>query len=233
MTSGLADTRFAGARMPGALSLPRLGASVPRKIVPGRLGAANAAITRFLLDAKAFGEADVPASFDDSLRACEQALSRWIARQIGPLRCLRPAFHMQVLDGQGNTIDLYRGGDRGALPSYGGIEISWGEAGVHEWPVGQRLQELEDACPGLGATVLHVLHRQSLHCLSAVHARRSLRRGVLGLLVRRGGRGYGAGHAVRRGRGRARGRSCRDGDPRSARRCLPRLVKEVAGATSS
>ena len=38
--------------MPGALSLPRLGASVPRKIVPGRLGAANAAITRFLLDAK-------------------------------------------------------------------------------------------------------------------------------------------------------------------------------------
>ena len=119
-------------RSQGALALPRLGASVPRKIVPGRLGEANAAITRFLLDAKAFGEADVPASFDDSLRACEQALSRWIARQIGPLRCLRPAFHMQVLDGQGNTIDLYRGGDRGALPSYGGIEISWGEAGVHE-----------------------------------------------------------------------------------------------------
>lgn len=63
-------------RSQGALALPRLGASVPRKIVPGRLGEANAAITRFLLDAKAFGEADVPASFDDSLRACEQALSR-------------------------------------------------------------------------------------------------------------------------------------------------------------
>jgi PRTRC genetic system protein F len=145
------------------LALPRPGASVLRKIVPGRLGAANAAITRFLLDARAFGEADVPASFDDSMRACEQALSRWIARQIGPLRCLRPSFHLQVLDDHGNYIDLHRGGDRGQLPTYGGVEISWCEAGVQEWPVGQRLQELEDACPGVGATVLHVLRRQSLH----------------------------------------------------------------------
>lgn len=146
-----------------ALALPRLGASVPRKIVPGRLGAANAAITRFLLDAKAFGEADVPATFDDSMRACEQALSRWIARQIGPLRCLRPTFHMQVLDHHGNSIDLYRGGGRKEFPSYGGVEISWCEAGVQEWPVGRRLQELEALCPRLGATVLHVLHRQSVH----------------------------------------------------------------------
>lgn len=144
------------------LALPRLGASVPRKIVPGRLGVANAAITRFLLDAKAFDEADVPASFDDSMRACEQALSRWIARQIGTLRCLRPSFHMQMLDSHGSYIDLHRGGDR-ELPTYGGVEISWCEACVQEWPVGQRLQELEDACPGLGATVLHVLRRQSLH----------------------------------------------------------------------
>lgn len=144
------------------LALPRLGLSVPRKLVPGRLGAANAAITRFLLDAQAFGEADVPAAFDDSMRACEQALSRWIARQIGPLSCLRPSFHMQVLDSRGNYIDLHRGSDRGELPSYGAVEISWCEAGVQEWPIGERLQALETACAGLGATVLHVLHRQSL-----------------------------------------------------------------------
>lgn len=144
------------------LALPRLGAFVPRKLVPGRLGAANAAITRFLLDARAFGEADVPTSFDDSMRACEQALSRWIARQIGPLRCLRPTFHMQVLDGNGNYIDLHRGGAHGDFPTYGGVEISWCEGGVHEWPVGQRLLALEAACVGLGATVLHVLYRQSL-----------------------------------------------------------------------
>lgn len=145
------------------LVLPRLGVAVPRKIVPGRLGAANAAITRFLLDAQAFGEADVPTAFDDSMRACEQALSRWISRQIGPLRCLLPSFHMQVLDSHGNYIDLHRGGDRGELPSYGGVEISWSETSVQEWPVGERLQSLEAVRPGLGATVLHVLHRQSLH----------------------------------------------------------------------
>lgn len=136
---------------------------MPRKVVPGRLGAANAAITRFLLDAKAFAEADVPNAFDDSMRACEQALSRWIARQIGPLRCLRPSFHMQVLDSHGNYIDGHRSGDRGELPEYGGVEISWSEAGVQEWPVGEKLQALEAVCSGLGATVLHVLHRQSLH----------------------------------------------------------------------
>lgn len=147
----------------GALPLPRLAATVPRKLVPGRLGAANAAISRFLLDAKAFRDTDLPTSFDDSLRACEQALCKWVAREVGPLRCLRPAFHMQVLDSVGNYIDLHRNGNGRELTSYAAVEISWSEASVQEWPVGQRLEELEAACPGLGATVLQVLHRQSLH----------------------------------------------------------------------
>lgn len=147
----------------GALPLPRLTAAVPRKLVPGRLGAANAAISHFLLDAKAFRDADLPASFDDSLRACEQALRKWVAREIGPLCCLRPAFHMQVLDSAGNYIDLHRNRKGRELPAYAAVEISWSEASVQEWPVGARLDELEVACPGLGATVLHVLHRQSLH----------------------------------------------------------------------
>lgn len=145
-----------------ALTLPRLAESVPRKIVPGGLGAANASISRFLLDAKAFRDADLPESFDDSMRACEQALANWVAREIGPLRCLRPSFHMQVLNGQGNTIDRYREAKGREPVEYGGVEISWCEASVQEWPVGRRLEELQTALPGLGATVLHVLHRQSL-----------------------------------------------------------------------
>lgn len=145
-----------------ALTLPRLAESVPRKIVPGRLGAANASISRFLLDAKAFRDADLPESFDDSMRACEQALAKWVAREIGPLRCLRPSFHMQVLNGQGNTIDRYREANGREPAGYSGVEISWCEASVQEWPVGRRLEELETAFTGLGATVLHVLHRQSL-----------------------------------------------------------------------
>ncbi len=148
--------------MPGALSLPRLGASVPRKIVPGRLGAANATITRFLLDAKAFRGSDLPEACDDSMRACERALANWIARQMGPLRCLRPAFRMQVLDSFGHTIDRCLQGSDRELPPYAAVEVSWSEGGVQEWPVGRRLEELEVACPGVGATVLHVLHRQAL-----------------------------------------------------------------------
>jgi PRTRC genetic system protein F len=135
---------------------------VPRRVVPGRLGRANAAISRFLLDARAFSEADVPPVFDDSMRACEQALSRWIARQIGPLRCLQPRFEMRVLDSDGNPIDRLHNGNRAETSAYRGVDISWSEAGVREWPIGSRLQELESLCPRLGATVLHVLHRQSL-----------------------------------------------------------------------
>jgi PRTRC genetic system protein F len=145
-----------------ALALPRLAESVPRKIVPGRLGAANASISRFLLDARAFRDSDLPESFDDSMRACEQALAKWIAREIGPLRCLRPSFHMQVLNGLGNYVDPHHKVIGREPSGYGGVEISWCEASVQEWPVGRRLDELESALPGLGATVLHVLHRQSL-----------------------------------------------------------------------
>jgi len=145
-----------------ALALPRLAEGVPRKIVPGQLGAANAAISQFLLDAKAFRDSDLPDSFDDSMRACEQALGRWVAREIGPLSCLRPTFHMQVLDVTGGYIDHLHQGTSREPRRYGGVEVSWCEAGVQEWPVGQRLEELEAACPGLGATVLHVLRRQSM-----------------------------------------------------------------------
>lgn len=161
MQAGGGLGHLAGGRV--ALALPRFAVGVPRKIVPGQLGAANAAISHFLLDAKAFRDSDLPESFDDSMRACEQALGKWVAREIGPLHCLRPTFHMQVLDGSGGYIgDLHEAAGREPR-RYGGVEISWCEAGVQEWPVGQRLEELEAVCPGLGATVLHVLHDQSLH----------------------------------------------------------------------
>lgn len=144
------------------LTLPRLAESVPRKIVPGRLGAANASISHFLLDARAFRDTDLPESFDDSMRACEQALAKWVAREIGPLRCLRPSFHMQVLNGLGNYVDQHHEANGREPLGYGGVEISWCEASVQEWPVGQCLEELEATLAGLGATVLNVLHRQSL-----------------------------------------------------------------------
>jgi PRTRC genetic system protein F len=143
------------------LTLPRLSGTVPRAVVPRLLASSNAAISRFLIDARVFGEGDVPASWDDSLRACEQALAARIRREMGPLHCLNPGFGMHVLDVNGNHIHGYGRGHPADKPrAYAKVEVDWGELDEHEWPIGQRLQALEDALPGLGRTVLRVLRAQ-------------------------------------------------------------------------
>lgn len=150
----------AGRPLP-ALRLPRLSPVIPRTVVPGRLAAANAAVARFLIDAKAFDEGDVPSTWDDSLRACEQALASRIRREIGPLRCLRPGFGMHLLDADGYTIGTYAMNPRQAeAREYRQVELYWGELDEHEWPVGPGLEALDAALPGLGATVLQVLRER-------------------------------------------------------------------------
>jgi PRTRC genetic system protein F len=130
-------------------------------VVPGLLASANAAVSRFLIDAAVFGEADVPASCDDSLRACELALAACIRRALGPLYCLRPGFAMHVLDAEGLTIGSHSTGRADDAPrSYRAVEICWGETNEQEWPIGQALQALEAALPGLGRTILQVLRER-------------------------------------------------------------------------
>lgn len=142
-----------------ALTLPRLSPCVPRTIVPVRLAVANAKLSRFLLDAGVFDNDDVPDVLDDSLRACEQAFSRWFQRRIGPLHCLRTGFGLHLTDAQGNHIS--GPGRDGRVPAYGGVELYWAEIRECEWPVGDRLLALEQAVPGLGMAVLQVLRQQS------------------------------------------------------------------------
>ncbi|PND30196.1 PRTRC system protein F [Achromobacter pulmonis] len=140
------------------LTLPRLSGAVPRTVVPGVLAAANTRIARFLIDADVFGAADIPESWDDSLRACEQAIAACIRREIGPLHCLRPGFGMHVLDADGFPIGGYSVGRASDKPRvYTAVEVYWGETSEQAWPVGQRLQALEAALPGLGRTVLQAL----------------------------------------------------------------------------
>lgn len=148
--------------VPTALPLPRLLPEVPRAVVPGRLAAANAAVARFLIDAEAFGDGDVPAAWDDALRACEQALAASIRRDIGPLHCLRPGFGMHLLDADGNPIGSYAMNRSAAeAREYRQAELYWAELNEHEWPIGRGLEALDAALPGLGATVLQVLRARS------------------------------------------------------------------------
>ncbi|MFT4192097.1 MAG: PRTRC system protein F [Comamonas sp.] len=142
------------------LVLPRLSGAVPRTVVPGVLAAANARIARFLIEADVFGDADIPESWDDALRACEQAMAASIRREIGPLHCLRPGFGMDILDAEGNPIGGYGVGRSCEKPrACAAIEVYWCETGEQEWPVGAGLHALETALPGLGRTVLQVLRQ--------------------------------------------------------------------------
>jgi len=143
-----------------ALALPRIGAQVPRSIVPGPLLAANATVSRFLIEAEAFEETDIPAFWSDSLSACQQALDHWIKRQIGPLHCLNPRFGLHLLSRDGDYHSTF-----GSQPKrhfdVEAVEASWGEYHEQEWAVGEGLAALSRCVPGLGHVVLHVLRRQS------------------------------------------------------------------------
>jgi PRTRC genetic system protein F len=121
-----------------ALVIPRIGAQVPCSVTPTSLTANNAALSRFLIEAEAFTEADIPAAWDDSLSACQQALDAWLKREIGPLHCLAPGFYLRAC-------------------AYERVEIVWSETDVQEWPVGKGLERLNACLPGLGTVVFHIL----------------------------------------------------------------------------
>jgi len=143
-----------------ALALPRIGLQVPRSIAPGALLAANATVSRFLIEAEAFDEDDIPVAWSDSLDACRQALDGWLKRQIGALHCLKPRFALHMVSRDGDYYRYY-----GSQPpkdfDFGAVEASWCEYHEQEWPVGPGLEALSARVPGLGSVVLHVLGRQS------------------------------------------------------------------------
>ena len=86
------------------LALPGLGAEVPLTVASNSQARANAALCRFLIEAGAVREGDLPESESDPLQACERAIDAWVKRQVGPLQCLEPRFAVSVLDD--NTTSL-------------------------------------------------------------------------------------------------------------------------------
>jgi PRTRC genetic system protein F len=143
--------------MNGIMTLPRLAASIPRTLIPAPLAQANAAVSRFLIEAGAIREGDIPAAWDDTLQVCERALDAWVKRELGPLHCLSPCFAMVAIDECGG----YPTARPGVPLRYSAIDLYWHEAREHEWPIGQGLEALDRECPGVGAVVLKVLSDQS------------------------------------------------------------------------
>lgn len=138
-------------------ALPRLGARVPHELTPRRLAAANASVARFLLQARAVSERDIPATWNDELLVCEGALDAWVKREIGALHCLAPQFVLRPVRGSARDPR----GTPTQKVEYSQIQITWFQQDEQQWSVGHGLERLEQALPSLGATTLHLLDEHS------------------------------------------------------------------------
>lgn len=140
-----------------ALPLSRLAKAIPLSVVPSQLAAANAAVARFLIQAGAVREGDIPQTWDDALRVCERALDAWVNRELGMLRCFRPYFSLTAVDDAGG----YQPAMRKDPVRYHKVDICWGECREQQWVVGDTLAALERQQAGFGAAVLDVLREKS------------------------------------------------------------------------
>ena len=137
------------------LAQPSLKSGVPLSVASTTQASANAALCRFLINAGAVRENDLPDGEADPLKACQHAIDAWIKRQIGPLHCLQPRFAINVLDEHGH----HPATREGRQAPYAQLDVYWCEYSEAEWPVGRSLEALNEAMPHLGATVLQVLRR--------------------------------------------------------------------------
>lgn len=139
-----------------AYRLPRIPAQVPRVVVPTDRTRANAGLARFLVEAGALAEADIPTAWSDVLEVCARALDAWVKRQIGPLHCLSPVFLLLANEERNFPPRQCR------PTTYASASLCWAEREERQWVVGPGLDALERACAGLGAAVLDVLERAHL-----------------------------------------------------------------------
>lgn len=131
-----------------ALALPRLDGRIPRSVLPEQTIRKNSLLSRFLAEAQAFSEDDLPETWENSLAACQVALDRWIKREVGPLHCLQPEFVVRVPC-------------QNQYPQDRTVYIRWHEGGMRQWAIGTGLQKLHSQVPGLGRAVLQTLRHQS------------------------------------------------------------------------
>lgn len=143
-----------------AICLPRVSEAIPLSIVPGKLAAANATIARFLLQAGAIREGDIPPIWDDAIAVCERALDAWVKRELGSLHCVQPCFRLTASDGVDGSCVYPPSPPKGPL-CYRKVEVCWFESSEQQWAVGTGLEALERTHIGLGQAVLAVLSDRS------------------------------------------------------------------------
>lgn len=137
--------------------LPRIPEHIPQVVLPADRARANAGLARFLVEAGALAEADIPEAWSDVLEVCGRALDAWVKRQIGPLHCLSPVFVLMANDGTESFSP-----QRLEQADYASATLCWVEREERQWVVGPGLEALERACAGLGAAVLNVLEHTHL-----------------------------------------------------------------------
>ncbi len=65
------------------MRLPCMASAIPLSIAPRELAAANASVARFLIQAGAVREGDIPEAWADAMEVCERALDAWVKRELG------------------------------------------------------------------------------------------------------------------------------------------------------
>lgn len=139
------------------MRLPRLASAIPLSIAPRELAAANASLARFLIQAGAVREGDIPEAWADAMEVCERALDAWVKRELGYLHCLQPTFALTAV----NDADSYTSTPRTKPVRYRKVRICWAEHRERQWAIGTALEALERLGPELGMMVLDILRRQS------------------------------------------------------------------------
>ena len=124
------------------LALPGLGAGVPLTVASNSQARANAALCRFLIEAGAVREGDLPESESDPLKACERAIDAWVKRQVGPLQCLEPRFAVGVLDEHGHRPAMR--GER--QTAYAHLDVYWCEYREAAWAVRSEERRVGKEC---------------------------------------------------------------------------------------
>lgn len=156
---------MAAAAFLAVMAQPTLGQGIPTSVMPAGGQRVAGMIAAYLASGKAVTPAHFPMAANDPLDACAVALSSWLHRRIGETRCLEPVFLLEpvpvaTVDDLATVSSELGASDAQAVR---GVHISWYERNVCHWTVGQGLERLQDAVPGLGATVLCVMEDRSAH----------------------------------------------------------------------
>jgi PRTRC genetic system protein F len=136
--------------------LPQIAAGIPARLTGGEAIQRNASVTLMLLDACRDLGIAVQGDREDALNAVCAALNGWVAQQLGALKIFTPSFTLRP---HLSERDYYRSARERAQVKFDSVDIVWQSKRIVPVSVGERIEYLEHAVPGLGATALRALNK--------------------------------------------------------------------------